>query len=49
MIETHDAMPSIRACEALREMQARKGAGETFQSDYVAELRYYAGLPVIKG
>jgi hypothetical protein len=47
-METHDEMPSILACEALGEMQARKDAGEMFHNDYVADLRYYAGLPVVK-
>jgi hypothetical protein len=47
-IETYDEMPSILACEALREIQAREDAGETFHNDYVADLRYYAGLPVVK-
>jgi hypothetical protein len=47
-IETYDEMPSILACEALGDMQARKDASETFHNDYVADLRYYAGLPVVK-
>jgi hypothetical protein len=47
-MEIHDEMPSILACEAFGEMRARKDAGEIFHDDYIADLRFYAGLPVIK-